>query len=407
MITVQEARDIITAVIPRGDVITVPVDHSLHRVIARDVMAPFDFPVFTASAMDGYAVRHDDTNRASDHNPARLKVTSRLFAGDVPDAVLAPGEACRIMTGAMIPEGATAVIRQEEVVRTAPDSIAITRHLRQGENIRPRGEEVRQGATAVRAMARITPAMIGRLFSLGIHSVSVFAPPVVSLLATGSELVSTGPPRPGSIFESNTRALAAAFHQTGIEPVGHPSVPDRREDVTKAIGACLDTADFIIISGGVSVGEKDYVRDVLSVLGVETLFWKVAQKPGKPLFFGKRDRRFVFGLPGNPASALVCFYEYVEPAVLQWMGHATIWPPSERARLHGVLSAQPERTRFLRARAIRERESTWVSISQSQGSHRMDSFAGANCLAVAPPGTADWHEGDGIEIHWIDGRERP
>lgn len=394
------------ATVPRGMIVSSPIEKCLRRIVAKKIIAPFDFPLFAASAMDGYAIDSKDTAAASHQKPVSLKVLSKIFAGEAPSDSIHPGETIRIMTGAMIPSGATAVIPQEEVEKISSDTILIFRAIAKGENIRLQGEEIRRGERAISPFEIITPSVIGYLASLGIYEVPVFQEPKVALLPTGSELIRDSKDlEPGKIFESNSCALGAALKQMGLVPALFPPIADCRDELEEGIQKCLEGNDFTIISGGVSVGEKDYVRDILEELKVETLFWKVAQKPGKPLFLGKRENRFVFGLPGNPASSLVCFYEYVQPALLKWLGHPQIWPLSEVATLKKSISKKEGRTHFLRAQASREGGNLWVTPFSSQESHRMGSFAKANCLALFPLEAKELQKGEPIEIHWIDGRE--
>lgn len=408
MITVETAKEIITNTIPRGEIALIPIEQGLQRVMAQDVKAPFDFPLFSASAMDGYAIRHNDTETVSKANPIILEITAKLFAGDRPNESILPGKAIQIMTGAAIPLGATAVIPQEEIEFVAPKAISISRQVRQGENIRFQGEEIKQGRIAICATDVITPAVIGYLTSLGIYQVTIFKEPRISILPSGSELIrDIDQLTPGKVFESNSYALAAAIKQIGITSAVHPPVVDQLEPLTEQISQLLNTNDITLISGGVSVGEKDYIRPILADLEVKPLFWQVAQKPGKPLFMGKRGNSFVFGLPGNPASSLVCFYEYVKPAILQWLGYRNCWPVSEPAHVLEPLAKKMGRTYFLRAHAKWENGKLWVKQLSSQESHRMGSFAHANCLAVFPNELQQIERGGLIDIHWIDGREHP
>lgn len=405
MITVEEAKKIIEAVIPTGEMILSPIGKCLARVIAKEVIVPFDFPLFTASAMDGYAIRCEDTSTATRENPTQLKVLSQIFAGDMPTGSLHLGDTMQIMTGAMIPSGATAVIPQEEVERNSSDTIQIFRPVNEGKNIRPQGEEIKQGEVAIKSSEIITPAVIGYLAALGIYEVPTFKDPRVAIVPTGSELIRVAQDlSPGKIFESNSYALEATLKQTSLVPTVFPPIADHKPQLQEAIQESLETNDFTIISGGVSVGEKDYIRDILTDLKVETLFWKVSQKPGKPLFFGRRENRFVFGLPGNPVSALVCYYEYVKPALLRWLGYPDIWASYERAILKKSIFKEKGRTHFLRAYAERKEDQLLVSPFSSQESHRMGSFAKANCLAIIPKETDQLERGDAIEIHWMNER---
>ena len=402
MFSVKEAKHIVDEVIQRGKVVSSPIENSLGKVIAKEIQTPFDFPLFASSAMDGYVIRCEDTQAASQDRPVLLKVVSEVFAGDTPTQSINQGEAIQIMTGGMIPLGAAAVIPQECVTRHDDNSIHIFNPVKRGDHIRSQGEEVKLGDQVINQNEIISPAVTGYLAALGIYEVPIFEIPRISVIPTGSELVKD--PRElkaGKIFESNSYALGAALKQMRLEVTIFPPIADRKDHLQSAIQECLKTSDITIISGGVSVGEKDYVREILSDLKVETLFWKVAQKPGKPLYFGRRKNRFIFGLPGNPAASLVCFYEYIRPALLKWLGHSQIWPVTEQAILEESISKKEGRIHFLRAYAEKKDNHIVVTPFSSQESHRMASFAKANCLALFPKEKVRLEKGDPVEIHWL------
>ena len=238
--------------------------------------------------------------------------------------------------------------------------------------------------------------------SLGIHEVSVFAPPRIFIFSTGSELVSDAREiKPGKIFESNSFALQAALQDLHIEAKQTPPIVDTKKALRESLRKAEEESDFVFISGGVSVGSFDFVKEVLTEMEVETLFWGIAQKPGKPLFFGKRNRRFFFGLPGNRASTLVCYYEYLRPAILKWMGYETVEPLSEKGRLKENFFKKTGRVHFVRAIAQRNEKGLSVSPLSGQESHRMNSFATANCLMVVPKETERLQPGEEVTIHWI------
>lgn len=401
MITVHEAKKIIETKTPHGLVASSPLGEALGRVAARDVISPFDYPLFASSAMDGYAVNHEEVHATSEENPVRLPIQYKIFAGDYPTEILHSGHTIRIMTGAMIPEGVTAVIPQEEIIADR-DFILVRGPTKKNQHIRFQGEEIRKGERALSSGVAITPAVLGYLASLGIPELPIYAPPSISILPTGSELVlSAKDLLPGRIFESNSVALRGALLEMHLETRVLPPVADTKEEISRSVATCLEKSDMVLICGGVSVGDKDYVREVLEVFGVTPHFWKIAQKPGKPLFFGTANNKLVFGLPGNPASSLVCFYEYVKPAILQWMGFSKIWPKSEKGKLMTPFKTKKGRTQFLRAWATREGQGLQVRLAGSQESHRMQGFAGANCFAVVNSETEELQVGSEITVHWI------
>lgn len=395
MISVEEAKKIISQTIPEGPPACIPLQKAVGRVLAKNIVSPMDTPPFTSSAMDGYAIFHNDT-------PGCLKVVACIAAGDIPKQPLQRGEAVRIMTGAMVPVNATAVVPQEEVTKRGENEIFVSRKTRPGEHIRRQGEEFKKGDVALSKGAPLTPGGIGMIASLGIHEVSVFAPPRISILSTGSELIfDAGEMKPGKIFESNSFSLQAALQDLHIETKRTPPIADTKEALQKSLRTAAKENDFVFISGGVSVGSFDFVKEVLAEMEVETLFWGVAQKPGKPLFFGKKEHQFFFGLPGNPASTLVCYYEYLRPAILKWMGHEKWDPFSERGRLMENFSKKSGRLHFVRAMAQRNEKELSVYPLSGQESHRMSSFAAANCLMIVPKEVESLKSGEEVTIHWI------
>lgn len=402
MISVQQARAAIEATVSRGPSASVPLLESLSRVIASDVTSSHDYPLFTASAMDGVALCHEDTAHATSAHPVLLTLRDSVMAGDVPTESLQSGCALRIMTGAMLPPGATTVMMQEEAVFTSDGRLRVTAPIPHGQHVRRAAEDVCAGDVVLRAGTAMTPAAIGFAAALGIAHVPIIAPPRVAVVPTGSELVRDAAQlHPGAIFESNAVALEAALRQIGIVPTVSAPVADDAAALSRAIAAQLASADVLLISGGVSVGARDLVKELLQANGVETVFWRVAQKPGKPLFFGRRGRQLVFGLPGNPVSALVCYAEYVQPALRTWMGAAHPWPRDVSARVQSAVSHKPGRTSFLRAVADRAAGQLRVSPLAVQESHRLRSFAEANCLLVMPPDVAAVAAGDDVIIHWL------
>lgn len=402
MISVEEAQNIVVNEIPAGPVVKVSLKEARGRVVAKDVASPVDSPPFHSAAMDGFAIRHEETLGASPHSPAKLRVVGLVAAGDPADRPLVHGEAAWVMTGAMVPCGATAVIPQEEVLQDSDGVILVSNPVEQSRHIRFRGEEISAGGLALSRNSPVTAGTAGFLASLGVLEIPVFAPPKVFIFPTGSELVRhPSELGGGKIMESNSHALSAALSDLQITPRVVAPVPD----IPKVIHAMLDVEleghDFLLITGGISVGAFDYVKEILAKLKVKPCFWQVAQKPGKPLYFGRRNGTFVFGLPGNPSSSMVCFYEYVRPALLKWMGYEDCFLRKGAATLLSPFSKKEGRVHFVRGRAFFREEECFVEVLEGQESHKMQSFAKANCLLFVSAAERELKEGSRVTIHWL------
>lgn len=372
------------------------------RVLTRPLTAPIPSPIFDNSAMDGYALRAADTIAAGPGSPVSLFVAATVPAGVSLKSPLKPGEAMRIFTGAKVPEGADAVVKQEDVERRG-ESIRLGRPIPVGENIRRRGEELEIGQEVYGAGRPLQAAALALLAAFGFERVEVHAAPRVGILVTGSELVSPGVPlEPAQIYESNSFGIVAALAELNLKPAFAERCRDRKEDLQWALSEGLQRADFLIVTGGVSVGDFDFVKEAAADAGVREVFWKVLQKPGKPIFFGKKvDGKFLFGLPGNPASALVCYYEYVRPALLRALGARELFLPTLRLPLVEGMRKKPGLRHFLKAHVDLGGTAPSLRILEGQGSHLMRSFAEANALAVLPEEGESWTAGDEVEAHLL------
>ena len=359
----------------------VPVGAGAGRVLAEDVRSTIDLPPFPSSAMDGYAVRTVDL-------PGTLRVVGESAAGAPFAGALGPGDAVAISTGAVVPEGADAVVPVERVVKQ-DNIVEIDRRLDAGASIRPRGGDLRAGDVVAAAGTRLGPAAIAGIAAAGIASVPCSRRPRVAILATGSELVLPGEPLdPGQIYESNTLMLAAALAAAGAEIVSGPAVRDDEASLREALARGLE-CDVLVTSGGVSVGEHDLVREVERELGVEEGFWRVAIKPGKPLAFGTRGDTLVFGLPGNPVSALVGAELFVKPALRALQGISEPLPRFEPGRLANDLRRNPERDEFVRARTRTDGDAVVLEPLRGQESHMIASASAADALVHVPRGNGD------------------
>jgi len=372
----------------------VVLDDTLGRVLRETVVAPLDAPAADNSAMDGYAVRAEDIVAV----PVTLPVRGDLPAGHPSAALLEPGTAMRIMTGAFVPEGADTVV-QVELTDGGLEQVTIAQTLRAGANIRRRGEDVHAGEIILRDGIPIGPAEIALLAAAGKTRVRVGRRPTVAILSTGDELIAAGDaPVAGKIVNTNTHLLTALVREAGAvaNPLG--IVRDTRE-ATVAAFEVASQSDFVISSGGVSVGAYDFVKEALEVLGAETKFWKVSMKPGKPVVLSRLRDRLVFGLPGNPVSCFVAFHLFVAPALRKAMGQeARLFPPSVRARLAGTVRGADERRVYARV-FVEARDGALVATPlRSQSSGALTSMQNANGLAVIAAGTARAEEGAEVEV---------
>ena len=369
---------------------TVPTAAAAGRVLAEDVTARVDLPPFASSAMDGYALRAEDT-------PGRLPVVFRIAAGAPSDRALAAGEAMAISTGGAVPDGADAVIQIERVVET-DNEVDVADPVERGANVRPVGGDVRAGDVVLAKGARIGAAQIGALAAAGIAEVPVARRPRVVVLSTGTELRAPGDTLgAGQIYESNGPMLAAAFEAAGaiVERLG--PVADDEAEHRRALERGLE-ADVLVSSGGVSVGPHDLVRRILADLGVEEDFWGVAVRPGKPLAFGTRGDTLVFGLPGNPVSSLVAVELFVRPALLALQGAAEPGPAYESATLASPLRRSPARDELARARSRTGAEGTYVEPLSGQESHMIARAAGADALVHVPAGEGELPAGATVRV---------
>ncbi|MFQ5342940.1 MAG: gephyrin-like molybdotransferase Glp [Anaerolineae bacterium] len=363
---------------------TVPVLEALDRVLAEDVAAPMDIPPLANTAMDGYALRCDDTGGARPDNPRRLRVVADLAAGYVLDQPIQPGTAVRIMTGAPVPPGAEAVAPFEEIERDG-DEILIFKRYPHNKNIRAAGEDVKAGQVVLQRGDVLTPPAIGMLAALGRSQVAVHRRPRVAILSTGDEVIEPDAPwQPGKIRDANGFANAAQVLACGGIPLRLGIARDTVEDLTAKIRAGLDQgADLFLTSGGVSVGDFDVVKTVLAAEG-EISFWRVRMKPGKPLAFGTIQGVPLLGLPGNPVSAMLSFEIFARPAILTMLGKQSLSRPVIDAVLVDEIKRKDNRRHHLRV-ALEERDgTTFAQLTGDQGSGILLSMVKADGLAIIP-----------------------
>ena len=404
---VDKAREYIrTYLTPVTAIERVHVRAALGRVLAEDVRSPIAVPGHDNSAMDGYAVRYDDLRADA---PVTLKIAGSSFAGKPYGKEVGAGEAVRIMTGGVLPQGADTVVMQEMV---KADGASVTIPSRdeakvrsRGINTRKAGEDLKVGSVAIPRGVRMNPAELGMVASLGIGEVSVFRRLRVAFFSTGDELRSIGQPLgEGEIYDSNRYTLHGMLTKLGCEIIDMGVIVDEPEAVEAAFATASGIADVVITSGGVSVGEADYIKAVLDRLG-EVLFWKIAMKPGRPLAYGKLGQAHFFGLPGNPVSVMVTFYQFVRDALLILSGQTRLpMLPTLKATLRSAIKKGAGRTEFQRGVLFVEPDGSYaVTVTGDQGSGILSSMSQANCFIVLSTDTGNVAAGELVDVQLLEG----
>jgi len=408
-LTVAEAQDLILASVSSLHRESLPVAEAHGRVLAEDVSSSRMLPPADCSAMDGYAVCAAATVAATAQTPTELPVAFEVAAGGEAARPLEPGEAARIFTGAPIPDGADSVVMQEHV-EARDGGVRIPRPVGEGDHVRRAGEDLNIGDRVLALGSELRAPQIGLLASLGRSVVSVYQRPRVAILSSGDELIEPdGDVAGGRIVSSNSYTLSAQCREAGADPIYLGIARDRPEDLEAHLRAGL-VADCIVTSAGVSVGDHDHVKNVLSKLGCELSFWGVQMKPGHPMAFGRFARGvapdgagpFVFGLPGNPVSAAVTFEQFVRPALRKMMGHKACYRPTIRARLQSPLTKRAGRLSFVRVGLERKGEVVWASSTGNQSSGVFRSMSLAQGLLVFASSATEMAEGDEVTVQIVD-----
>ncbi len=388
MLELEDALKRILSTIQPLEHETVALTEAADRVLAEPIVSPVDLPRFDNSAMDGYAVRAADLAATRAEAPVSLQVCGKVAAGGVSTDQVKAGTCVRLFTGSPLPEGADAVVMQEDTRPdpSRPDTVWFLQAVRPWENVRLRGEDVKRGTTLVAAGDRLTFGRIGLLAAAGLAGLCVSRQPRVGLLATGSELAESGRSlQPGQIYESNRVMLAGLVRRSGAQAEIFQLVPDTLETTRAALETVLARCDAAITTGGVSVGEFDFVKAAFEQMGGELNFWKVSIKPGKPFVFGRAGGKFLFGLPGNPVSALVTFLLLARPALARMQGASEPGLSQCPGTLTGPLANPVDRRHFMRV--VQEPDGR-VRPLGAQGSHFLSSIANANGLVDVPPRTS-------------------
>ena len=391
MISVQDGKDILSRVCSPLTPRIVTLNNAVGLVLAEDVFAAIDVPSFNQSSMDGYAFSFEDWNGTES-----LLLDGVVQAGSNYESELNEKQAIRIFTGAAVPHNTDTVVMQEKVLVENNTVLINDNQLTKGSNVRLKGSEIKAGELALQKHTRLSPAAIGFLAGIGINEVLVYLFPRVKIVVTGNELVQPGHPlNYGQVYESNSFTLQAVLKQMGIAEVAIYFAKDNIDELKAVLQEGLKDTDILLITGGVSVGDYDFVANALADCGIEKLFHRIKQKPGKPLFAGKSNRQLIFGLPGNPSSVLTCFYEYVVPSIAQMMQTSNSIVQHKKLPLTHAFTKTNKLTNFLKAQCTEHN----VALLSAQESYRLSSFATANCLVCLPEDGTEYREGDIVEVH--------
>ncbi len=381
LIAVAEAKRLLAKLPHRGEIVTLPIDNAVGSFAAKAVYSEMNVPSFDNSAMDGYAV-------ARKPGAESYQLVGEVAAGKFSQIKIQPGEAVRIFTGAALPAGADTIVPQEHITLHGNSVRFNEEEFSPGAHIRKEGGQCKSGDLILTQGSAISPGAVALLASVGLAEVAVYSPPGVSLIITGNEIREAGTTlSPGEIYNANQPALQAYLKNLGVEKINVFKVNDDQESVNQVISQALDHGDITLITGGISVGDYDFVKAGLEFNSVQQLFYKLRQRPGKPLFAGTKASKIVFALPGNPASVLSCFVNYVKPTILQFMGSSSAWNQFQLLPLSTAYSGKPRLTVFLKSYI----ENGKVVILTGQESFNLISFAQAGGMTEIP------EEADSVE----------
>jgi molybdopterin molybdotransferase len=385
MLELETALNKVLGAIPPAEPESIALSEAARRVLAERVCAPIDLPAFDNSAMDGFAVRASELAWVNANNPKRLRILGKVAAGEVFPAELVHGSCVRLFTGSPLPRGADAVVMQEDTRMDNPNEVLVLDSVETGENVRQQGEDVRKGGVIGETGDRIGAAQLGLLSAAGVARVKVGRRPRAGILATGSELVEAGERLgPGQIYESNRLMLSEFVQRAGALARSFSLVPDTLGATRRSLEHAFSECDLVITSGGASVGELDFIKQAFADVGGDLEFWRVAMRPGRPFVFGRCRGKLLFGLPGNPVSALVTFLLLVRPSLLRWQGAAEVSLTTHPGVLAEPLANPGNRRHFMRVRVDAGGK---VYSAGVQASHLLTSLAMANGLVDVPPET--------------------
>lgn len=395
MISVEKAKKLIQK---NSNILVsseINITDSLGSILQENVISPVNLPPFDQSAMDGYAIQYSDYIQKR-----KIKIEGEIPAGKSFNKKFYSGQAIRIFTGAPVPPKADTVIMQEKVSEENGYLIINDPFLKKGANIRKTGSQIKKGAIALQKKTVITPGGIGYLAAMGITKVNIIHKPIITVIVTGSELKKPGDKLTnGQIYESNSFAIEAVLKSIGLKAKNVISIEDNEKVVFRTIKKAIAESDMVLITGGISVGDYDFTGKSLHNLGVENIFYKIKQKPGKPLFFGKSENTLIFGLPGNPAAVLSCFYEYVYPALKLIQGFKNTFLPIVQLPIANNYAKKKGLSFFLKGKT----SNNFVIPLEGQESFILSSFALADCLIYLPEESENIKKGELVEVHKLPG----
>ena len=401
MISLKEAKSIVQKRISILGVRKMDIEYLEGMTLRENIIATFSSPRFDNSAMDGFAVRAIDIKKATYENPIKLKIQGISSAGIPSDMVIGPGECIQCMTGSEIPRGADSIVKVEDTSGFSDNNfVKFMTPVTKGSHIRKKGEEINKGELLIKKGTRVTANELGTIATFGYGELCVSRKPRVSVFATGNELIEPGNSLgKGQIYNSNLYLFKDLIKKAGAKIEMSEVVKDDKNSLKLFLSKALKNSDLVISSGGISMGRYDHVRDVLIELGVKEHFWKVAQKPGKPLFFGTKEKKIIFGLPGNPVSSFIGFMEWIWPVLRDIMGRKS------KKTVYGILDEpfprEKKMHRFLFGE-VRYRNNRLVcSSTRKIGSHMLTSALGANCILESSPGTTPLYPGDLIKVNLL------
>ena len=413
MLTVEEARDSILKMMFVLNAEYLPISDSLGHVLSEDISSIIHVPPWNNSAMDGFAVMASDTENASINTPVKLTVIDSVYAGDMPNSKVSPNTAIRIMTGAPIPDGANAVVPfeqtneiQQKSTKQHLDTIDILKPVKENDYIRFRGEDIKSGDNIFKKGTILRPSEIGVLATLGFKDIPVIRKPKIAIISTGNELTDLGEPiELGKIYDANTYSIASSVEKYGGTPIIIGIAKDNEESLNDLLDKALNY-DILVTSAGVSKGDYDIVKNILSQRG-NIEFWSVNMKPAKPIAFGwinksKNEKLPLLGLPGNPVSAMVAFEQFVRPSILKLKGYTKLDKPFVHAILKNSIKNKDGRRMYVRVLVKKEGVDYYAEATGNQGSHVLTSMAKANGLAVCPENVLEIKSGQKIEVQMID-----
>ena len=394
LINVADAKKIISETTSVLAPANLALQQAAGLTLAEDLYSSMDIPAFPQSSMDGYAFSFNDWKQNK-----KLEIVGEVAAGSNEVFTLAPGNAVRIFTGAAVPPGTDTVVMQEKIKTVNGELIIEDDSIQVGNSVRPKGSEIKAGALALEKGSVLSPAAIGFLAGIGIADVKIYPDPSISIILTGNELQQPGKPlQHGQVYESNSFALKAVLKQLYINNVEVFYATDKPEIVTSTLEKALQQSDVVLLTGGISVGDYDFVLQAATECGIEKLFHKVKQRPGKPLYFGKKNNKLVFGLPGNPSSVLTCFYQYVIPALEKLSNKKPVLKIIQ-APLSKPFQKNTGLTHFLKG-IYNGKAATPLD---AQESYRLSSFATANCLIQIEEEITSLKEGELVDVYLLPG----